>query len=64
MPDLIFEFSDLVPKPVDVLPGVRVVELALDQSFLLLKHAQTHAQSRSTAKGGGGGGGLLEVFED
>lgn len=35
--DLVLELSDLAPQLVDVLPGVGVVELALDQPLLLLE---------------------------
>lgn len=43
LPHLVLELGDLVPELVDVLSGVRVVQLALDQPFLLLKiKFQTH----------------------
>lgn len=43
MSHLVLELSNLVPELVDVLSGVRVVQLALDQPFLLLKSTfQTH----------------------
>lgn len=40
--DLVLELSDLTPQLVDVLPGVGVVELALDQPLLLLKDTFEH----------------------
>lgn len=49
--DLVLELSDLTPQLVDVLPGVGVVELALDQPFLLLKDTfeQTQRANRISA---------------